>query len=279
MRIVAAGRGRTMSLPKVVDTVMSLVVSDDGDTKEQKQQPRLVYLGTATFDKEDAMEAQVNGYRGKCDVSALKVSEATEKTPTTDELRSTLESADIIMVSGGNTLYAVNRWKALGMDTMLRRAASRGAVMCGGSAGAICWFDEGHSDSLDPTTFLKVDPKLTDEQKKDWKYIRVNGLGMLSGFCVPHHDSTQSNGSPRSEDSNAMMLGKPNQAGVGIDEDAALVVEDGKVRVICANDEGDAKCCIKHCIADGSEGYKMESKDFSERNGVVSLKDFYSGMF
>jgi dipeptidase E len=225
------------------------------------------------------MEAQVAGYRGKCDVSALKVSEAMDKTPTAYELRSTLESADIIMVSGGNTLYAVNRWKLLGIDTMLHRAASRGAVMCGGSAGAICWFDEGHSDSLDPTTFLKVDSKLTDEQKKDWKYIRVNGLGMLSGFCVPHHDTTQSNGSPRRKDSNAMMLGKPDQAVVGIDEDAALVVEDGKVRVVCASDKGDAKCCIKHCVANGNEGYNIESKDFSQSNGVISLKDFYSGIF
>ena len=38
------------------------------------------------------------------------------------------------------------------MDKLLRVASERGAVMVGGSAGAICWFDGGHSDSLDPTT-------------------------------------------------------------------------------------------------------------------------------
>jgi dipeptidase E len=57
-----------------------------------------------------------------------------------------LEGADIILVSGGNTLFAVDRWKLCGIDAAISRAASRGAVLCGGSAGAICWFDAGHSD-------------------------------------------------------------------------------------------------------------------------------------
>jgi hypothetical protein len=67
-------------------------------------------------------------------------------------MRDLFSAADIIAVSGGNTLFGVNRWKRLGVDTMLREASERGAVMVGGSAGAICWFDGGHSDSFDPTT-------------------------------------------------------------------------------------------------------------------------------
>eukprot|EP01047_Picozoa_sp_COSAG01_P078742 COSAG01_NODE_14668_length_1423_cov_2.196375_2_plen_109_part_00 len=67
-------------------------------------------------------------------------------------MRDLFDAADIIAVSGGNTLFGVNRWKRLGVDTMLREASERGAVMVGGSAGAICWFDGGHSDSFDPTT-------------------------------------------------------------------------------------------------------------------------------
>ena len=47
-----------------------------------------------------------------------------------------VEKADIILVSGGNTLYAVDRWTYLGLDELLRGAAHRGKVMAGGSAGA-----------------------------------------------------------------------------------------------------------------------------------------------
>jgi dipeptidase E len=86
-----------------------------------------------------------------------------------------LNAAHIIMSSGGNTLYKVNRWKALGIDKMIREIVETknpAPVLCGGSAGAIIWFDYGHSDSMNPATLLKVDPNLTEEQKKDWSYIR-----------------------------------------------------------------------------------------------------------
>ncbi len=64
-----------------------------------------------------------------------------------------LDEADIILVSGGNTLFAIDRWEYLGLGDLLRDAALSGKVMAGGSAGAICWFDGGHSDSMDPETY------------------------------------------------------------------------------------------------------------------------------
>lgn len=60
------------------------------------------------------------------------------------KLKGAVDKADIILVSGGNTLYAVDRWKMHGLDTLFRDAMERGAVLTGGSAGAICWFDGGH---------------------------------------------------------------------------------------------------------------------------------------
>ena len=56
-----------------------------------------------------------------------------------------IDNSDIILVSGGNTLYAVDRWVYLGLDELLKGAAYQGKVMAGGSAGAICWFDGGVS--------------------------------------------------------------------------------------------------------------------------------------
>ena len=58
-----------------------------------------------------------------------------------EKMEEKVDKSDIILVSGGNTLYAVDRWNYLGLNEMLIEAANKGKVLAGGSAGAICWFD------------------------------------------------------------------------------------------------------------------------------------------
>ena len=77
----------------------------------------------------------------------------------------------------------------------VKRAMARGAVLCGGSAGAICWFNGGHSDSRDPATLRGQNPNLSAMAKNNWDYIRVLCLVFVPGvLCCPHHDQIQSNG-------------------------------------------------------------------------------------
>ena len=119
--------------------------------------------------------------------------------------------ADIIVMSGGNTLFACDLMERLGVVPLLRHAMERGCVMCGGSAGAICWFDAGHSDSMDPSFYvdtaaatvdgIELPPTASPEAEKErefllrnWKYIKVPSMGFLPGLCCPHFDKTQSNG-------------------------------------------------------------------------------------
>ena len=83
-----------------------------------------------------------------CTINSLEV---TSSTPS--DMESIVGKSDIIIVSGGNSLFAVDRWNKIGLSPMLKAAMERGAVLTGGSAGAICWFDGGHSDSWDPATF------------------------------------------------------------------------------------------------------------------------------
>jgi dipeptidase E len=169
-----------MCLEPIVQAVLNLLPSSSSSSSSTKEQEfRLVYLGTATYDKEEPFQLQTQAYQSldNCLVINLKVSDAIDASqiPTTEELRSILLSAHVILVSGGNTLYAIRRWQELGVDAIIQEAVEindPSPVLCGGSAGAICWFASGHSDSMDPTTFLHADPNLTEEKKKDWKYIR-----------------------------------------------------------------------------------------------------------
>ena len=126
----------------------------------------------------------------------------------------------------------------------------RGAVLSGGSAGAICWFDAGHSDSWDPDTFkhtmfakstgnkdeATAAPK-KGQAKKNWKYIRSPALGFLPGLVCPHFDKVQSNGMLRAHDFYRMMKRHAGERGIGIDHWAALVVEGDSYSVLAIPDK------------------------------------------
>jgi dipeptidase E len=86
----------------------------------------------------------------------------------------TLLSMDAILVTGGNTLNAITLWKAHGLDVVLRKAWEKGILLTGPSAGAICWFEEGLSDS------------------RPMNLSVVKGLGFLKGSNCPHYHTEKS---------------------------------------------------------------------------------------
>lgn len=230
-RIVAAGSGwEGFAEPQIRDAVISL---------SHKTTPSVLYLGTATYDLA-APEARQTGRFAEvgCSVTALKLASCT---PSHEAMQACFDRADVIIASGGNTLFAVDRWIRLGVDHFMRQALQRGAVLSGGSAGAICWFDGGHSDSMDPDTYKRSmlahqAPPLRDAARAEWHYIRVPGLGLLPGLCCPHHDRTQSNGVLRAADFDNMLLRHAGETGIAIDHFAALVIDGDDFRVISIAD-------------------------------------------
>ena len=133
-------------------------------------------------------------------------------------VRDKIERADIVYVGGGNTLKMMRRWRRLGVDELLRDAFDRGAVLCGVSAGAVCWFERGHSDSM----------AFYDRER--WKYIAVTGLGLVEGMVCPHYNG-RTYGVPRRRDFRAMMERKGGR-GLGIDNHCAVVFAGTGYRVL-----------------------------------------------
>jgi dipeptidase E len=130
-----------MSQPYFAQSVIEL-------TKRSAETVNLLYIGTASYDLPSYKDIQTNAFaKLGCSISALEVAHTS---PLLIDLEEAVQKAHVILVSGGNTLYAVDRWRMLGLDGLLKDAAERGVVMTGGSAGCICWFDGGHSDSMDP---------------------------------------------------------------------------------------------------------------------------------
>jgi peptidase E len=82
-----------------------------------------------------------------------------------------LLAQDVIYVGGGNTRNMLALWRDWGIDRILRRAYVQGTILAGISAGAICWFDQGLTDS------------------NPGGYTALDALGWLRGSFSPHFDS------------------------------------------------------------------------------------------
>lgn len=104
----------------------------------------VLYIGTATYDIQEYRDIQTSAFFSLgCTINSLDVDNSFLHFA---DIEKAVGEAHIILASGGNTLYAVDRWRSLGLDVILKEAARRGTVLTGGSAGLICWFDGGHSD-------------------------------------------------------------------------------------------------------------------------------------
>jgi dipeptidase E len=155
-----------------------------GDTPEQtqllydyvlaltgKSQPRLLYLPTALADSPHSGEGVIAFYdnlRGRAEVSHLF---AFPWPP--GNLRELVLSQDAICVSGGNTANMLAIWKVHGIDALLREAWGQGVVLWGASAGMICWFESGVTDSFGP------------------QLEAMDCLGLLPGSACPHYDGEE----------------------------------------------------------------------------------------
>jgi len=133
--------------------------------QSEEERPNICFIPTATGDN-DAYK--VNFYSTfstlNCSTSHL---DFFKRTPNLEEL---CLSQDIIFVGGGNTKSMLAIWKEWGLVKILKQAYESGTIMCGVSAGAICWFEQGITDSWEDE--LKI----------------INCLGFVQGSCCPHYD-------------------------------------------------------------------------------------------
>lgn len=199
----------------------------------------VLYVGTATYDLQSALEKQTFRFAELgCTITSIAVA-----TQLPADMQLKVDAADIILVSGGNSLFCIDRWETIGLNEMFRQAMDQGTVMSGGSCGAMCWFDGGHSDSGDPESYyvnMKSEEGTAlaeDEKAKTWRYMRVSCLGLLPSLMCPHYDRVQSNGVLRATDFDSMMLKHSQEHGICIDHWAGLIIDGEDYRVVSIDDK------------------------------------------
>lgn len=135
-----------------------------------------------------------------------------------DRMEAALLAQDAIYVGGGNTRSMLAVWREWGLDAVLRKAWESGVLLGGMSAGAICWFEHGATDSV-------LGPGRASALKC---------LGFLPGSCCPHFD-----GEPhRRADFRRIIADGAVPAGIGIDDGAAVLFDGTSLAQVVSSREG-----------------------------------------
>lgn len=202
-RIVAIGGGALQSNQPIHKYILEM---------NEKDSHNFLFIGTASRDAEGYIDSIKTTFEPLgCQVKALCLSarEYTQK-----EIEECLEWADIIYVGGGDTFYMMEVWRKHGLDKKLKEVYLKDtAILTGISAGAMCWFDCGHSNS-----------------KIFWEDETI-GYGWVEqllnihpyAFC-PHYEE-------RVESFDKMIMDKPI-SGLALDADTALVDVNGRITYI-----------------------------------------------
>lgn len=163
-----------MSEPQIVAVGGALLLPETGNVAMEryfldvcgKAKPRVCFVPTASGDDVTYVARFYETY-ARFGV-ALDVLRFFRRTPA--DLRDYLLAFDVVHVGGGNTRSMLATWRSWGFDLILREAWVRGIVLCGSSAGSICWFERGLTDST------------------AGRLEAMDCLGFLADSNCPHYD-------------------------------------------------------------------------------------------
>lgn len=186
-----------------------------------KKNPRLLFIPTASADSELYFET-VKKHFGKTLGCKTDVLYLINKNLSKKEIEQKIFGSDIIYVGGGNTLKMMKVWRKYGVDKILKQAYEKGIVLSGLSAGSICWFRWGNSDSR-----KSINPKAD--------LIKVSGLNLINALHCPHYDFEKD----RKPDLKKMMR-KTAGISIAIDNCCAIEIIDDKYRIICSKKSANA---------------------------------------
>jgi peptidase E len=159
-----------------------------------KDRPRVLWVPTASADNTEYTVWFYESFSRAAEVSTLM----TFPWPP-ENLREVVLEQDAICVSGGNTANMLAIWRVHGIDTLMREAWEKGIVLWGASAGMICWFEAGVTDSFGP------------------QLEGLDCLGFLPGSACPHYD-----GEERRRPRYTELVAGGLAAGIAADDGVAL---------------------------------------------------------
>ncbi len=195
------------------------------------ERPRVAFVPTASGDAESYIVLFYSSFaRFNCRPSHLPFF---QRTP---DLRSYLLGQDVIYVGGGNTKSMLAVWRDWGMPQILREAWESGIVLAGTSAGAICWFEQGVTDSFAGSL------------------RSLECLGFLAGSCCPHYD-----GEPGRRPAYHQLVGEGLSPGIALDDGVGAHYVGGE---------------LFQCVSSraGAKAYRLSASGSAAKEEVLPVK-------
>jgi dipeptidase E len=173
------------------------------------RKPKVCFLATASGDA----QTYIDRFYAAFGTFACTPSHLSLFTPPTADLRSFILDHDVLYVGGGNTKSMLALWREWKLDAIIRDAYLGGMVLAGLSAGSICWFEEGLTDSIPgPLTAMRC-------------------LGLLRGSNCPHYD-----GEPERRPAyHRLVAAGELSSGIAADDSVALHYIDESLHAIVSS--------------------------------------------
>lgn len=230
-RIIAIGGGELKTKETLeIDRYIAALARDRAGEKR----PYGLFIGTASHDSMPYFNSFRKTYTSVFDIKS-DVALTVYGEMDLEKIKTKFEKADFIYVGGGDTLYMLKRWREFGLLELIKDAYERGVIICGLSAGAICWFEDIYTDS-----------DLVDN--RDGLYSMQKGLGWIKGTVSPHYNE-------RVLDFDEIMLSLAKGAkAYGIENLAALEFINGELTrsITCGGNayiiENDGNKLIKNIV-------------------------------
>jgi dipeptidase E len=225
MREIIAMGGGGFSMepdnPRLDDFILS---------RARRSRPRVCFVPTASGDAPGYVVRFYRAFATKdCIPADLMIQGGGSSLPrqplNTSNLAGFIGAQDVIYVGGGNTANMLALWRTHGVDRLLRDAWNAGTILCGLSAGMICWFRESITDSFGALAPLR------------------DGLGLLPFSACPHYD-----GDAQRRPTYQACIANGMATGYAADDGVALVFGDEALRDVVSS-------------RPNARGYRVELRD------------------
>ena len=201
--IIAIGGGeiKNKTTLKIDEYIANLAKVHAGERRANA-----LFFGTASHDSMPYFNSFRKTYTSVFDIKA-EVGLLVYGEMNMQKIKDKIEAADCIYVGGGDTVFMLDLWRKKGVDKLLIEAYNNGKIICGLSAGAICWFSDMYTD-------------YEIMRGKSASYSLHKGLGVIDGLITPHFDE-------RENDFTEAFIKSDLKSAFAIENDAAIVFKNG----------------------------------------------------
>lgn len=220
--IVATGGGeiKNKTTLKIDEYVAKLAKAHAGERRAVG-----LFFGTASHDSMPYFNSFRKTYTSVFDIKA-EVALSVYGEMNYEHIAQKVNDADMLYVGGGDTVFMLDKWKEKGITELILNAYENGKIICGLSAGAICWFADMYTDY-----------KMMRGESAE--YVMRKGLGVIEGAMCPHFNE-------REKDFTETMAKKGIPYAYCAENDAALVFVNGK---------------FSHSLSSGGNAYLLKNEN------------------